>query len=31
MIFRLKSVIDRMMPSVLENYSKECQRAAEEK
>lgn len=28
---QLKSVIDRMMPSVLENYSKECQRAAEEK
>lgn len=28
---KLKSVIDRMMPSVLENYSKECQRAAEEK
>ncbi|PSN54691.1 hypothetical protein C0J52_01072 [Blattella germanica] len=28
---KLKNVIDRMMPSVLENYSKECQKAAEEK
>jgi hypothetical protein len=29
--FRLKNVIDRMMPSVLENFSKECLRVAEEK
>ncbi|PNF36146.1 hypothetical protein B7P43_G10959 [Cryptotermes secundus] len=28
---KLKSVIDRMMPSVLENFSKECQRVADEK
>jgi hypothetical protein len=30
-VFRLKNIIDRMMPAVLENYSKECQRVAEEK
>jgi len=27
----LKNAIDRMMPAVLENYSKEYQRVAEEK
>jgi hypothetical protein len=30
-IYRLKNIIDRMMPAVLEKYSKECQRVAEEK
>ncbi|XP_069687198.1 ubinuclein-1-like isoform X3 [Periplaneta americana] len=28
---KLKNAVDRMMPLVLENYSKQCQRAAEEK
>lgn len=28
---KLKNLIDRMMPSVLENFSKECQRVADEK
>ncbi|XP_069687203.1 ubinuclein-2-like isoform X6 [Periplaneta americana] len=31
MLLRLKNAVDRMMPLVLENYSKQCQRAAEEK